>query len=145
MPTSYTPPAVSASSSDIDSSVSSSIHLVVSSSLSFVHVPPTQYFPPTPFFCVFTDGFSVVLPPPLAAIVDVYVASVAPLDAPALPRFSPPLSRITPPSPLPQPLPSLGLLHPPAPTRAPPHQSHAVNIYCRDKEVGDWTSGGEAY
>ena len=76
---------------------------------------PRSTSPPAPLSCVLTSRFSAVLLLLLAAIAVVYVASVAPRSSPSVPRFVPLPSLNLPPDPLPQPPPSLGILHPPAP------------------------------
>ena len=115
IPTYPSPPVVLASSSDADSSVSSPLHLALSSALSSGPVPPTRYFPPALPSCVLTGGSSVTLFLPLISVAIIYFASAAPLAAPALLRFSPPPSLVLPPAPLPPHPPSLGILRTPAP------------------------------
>ena len=138
------PPAVSASSSDVKSSVSSLLHLALLDPLSSVPLPPTRYFPPVTLSCVFTGRSSFVLPLLLSAVVVVSVASVVPIATPALTRFSPLASLFLPPSPLSPPLPSLRFFRPPAPPRAPPPPAPVVNIAHKDKYVGYRTGEGEA-
>ena len=142
--TSPAPPAVLASSSDTNSSVSFPLHLALSAALSSVPVPPTRYFPPAPSSCVPTGGSAVICILPLAVVAVVSVASAVPLAALTLTRFSPLMSLVLPPAPLPpHPLP-LGLLCLPAPPRAPPPPDPAANISRKDKDIGDYTGGGEA-
>ena len=142
VPNSPAPPAVSVSSYESKSSVSSLLHLALSSALSSVSDPPMWHFPPVPPSRVPPCGSSVFLCLLLASFAVVSVASSVPLVASALPRFSPSPSLVLPPASLPPPPLSLRLLCLPAPTRAPP--SPAVNIACKDKDIGDQTGGGEA-
>ena len=137
-------PAVLASSSDADSSISSPLHLVLSAALSYVPVLPPQYSPPVPSSCAPTRRSSVVLPLPLAAVSVISIASVIPLVAPALPRFVPLPSLVLLPALPPPPPPSLRVLRLPAPPRAPPPLALSPDIARKDKYFGYRTGGDEA-
>ena len=82
MQTSPAPPAVSASSSDADSSVSSPLHLAVLAVLYSVSVPLTRYFPPEMLFFASASRSSFFLCLPLAAATVISVTSTALLAAP---------------------------------------------------------------
>ena len=113
IPTSSATPAVLASPSDADSSVSSLLHLALSATLSSVSVLPSQYSPPAPTF-FYCPGGPLSPPPPLPLSVDtiVAVASVVSLAAPVVTCFAPLPSLDIPPASLPPPLPSLRLFRP---------------------------------
>ena len=96
IPTSPTPPVVSASYFDTNYSVSSPLQFTLSAALFSVPVPPMRYFLPEPSSCVPAGGSTIVLLIPIAAIVAVSVASVTPLAAPSLLHFAPPLSLVLP-------------------------------------------------
>ena len=80
----------------------------------------------------------------LISVAVVSFASVVPLAVPTFLRFTPPLSLVLPPITLPQPPPSLVLLHPPTLTHTPPPQAPAANIIRKEKYVVNQTGGGEA-
>ena len=87
---SLAPSAVSASSSsDTNSSVSSPLHLVLSSALSSVLLLSTKYYPPAPLSCVLNSRYYVILLFPLASVTVVYVASVVPCSDLVVLRFPP--------------------------------------------------------
>ena len=142
--TSPSPHAVLASPSDAKSSVSSPLHFTLSAALSYVSVPPTRCFLPTPSFWYLPGRSSVFLPLPISVDNVVSAASIAPVATPALLRFAPFLSLDLPPTHLPPPPPSLGLFRPPARPLTPPPPALAANIARKDEDVVDWTGRGEA-
>ena len=128
MPTSPAHPAVLASYSDANSSISYLLHSAIFAALSSVSGPPARYSPPVPSYLVPLIGSSAVFCLPLAAVTVVSITSVVTLASPALLLFAPPPSLLPccsllhlrpwffPLFPYPPP-PSLRLLHLPAPLR----------------------------
>ena len=120
LPASPAAPAVSASSSDVNSSVSSPRYLALSSVLSFVLISSARYFPPAPVSLLRAGRSSLVFLFPPASVAVPAVSSVLSCSSPSAPRVVSCLSLYLPLAPLPPPLLSRGLLHPPAPPLMPP-------------------------
>ena len=102
LPASLSPIAVTASSFDADSSVSSPPHSALLSKLSSVSLPPVRYFPPAPAFVMCSDGSSDC-PRHHVAVAIVSVASVIPRPSLSVPLVFPFKSLFYLPAPLPPP------------------------------------------
>ena len=145
LPATPAPPTFSASYFDANSSVSSPLHLAISSALSSMTLPPAWYSPPAQLSFLHAGGSSAVRLLLLAAIAIAFATAAlgfSPTD-PSMSRIIHLLSLGLPPSPLPPPPPSLRILRPPAPPLTPHSPTPADNIACRNEHVDDQTSGGE--
>ena len=134
-------PAVSSSSSTADSSISSPLHSALFSALSFVSLPPTWYYLPPLLSFLHAGRYSVVHLLPTAGVAA--VTSNVSRSASSVPRAVAHLSLYLLPTPLPPPLPSLGILNPPLPSLKPTPPALATDFAHKDKDVGDQTVGVE--